>query len=405
MNTTYLHTLWEILIISFEILLFYIFVRSKLTFRRKTIFSYTAQVIYLAIQVCITYLCNRNMISTLFTIFLSLLLNIIFIWIFFQESFLYISLIAVFVFLSTNIFNRKMYLTLLQKVTYTILSILGIGIAHYILLLTLKFSQNAALAEETNSLILINLSFLAMFLALLIYISQLGQSKEQNIKYLELEKQHELEEQQYRILLNTTESLREMKHDTKHHLDVIKALAEQNELQKLQDYVTAYDDFLEKGHYLLSSGNTAIDCIMSSKLALAKQNHIAFDYSIMTPHPFPIDDILLSSLLGNILDNAIEGCVRSKSEKDTFEPWIRFYIKPFQNMVLIHSENNYEGKLNVNPNFGFFSTKQEPHHGLGLKRIRDIVSENNGFFQYSTDNNIFTLHIIIPLKEESVIEP
>ncbi|MGN0353262.1 MAG: sensor histidine kinase [Roseburia sp.] len=320
-------------------------------------------------------------------------------------SFLYISLIAVFVFLSINIFNRKMYLTLLQKVTYTILSILGIGIAHYILLLTLKFSQNAALAEETNILILINLSFLAMFLALLIYISQLGQSKEQNIKYLELEKQHELEEQQYRILLNTTESLHEMKHDTKHHMDVIKTLAEQNELQKLQDYVTAYDDFLEKGHYLLSTGNTAIDCIMSSKLALAKQNHIAFDYSIMTPHPFPIDDILLSSLLGNILDNAIEGCVRSKSEKDTFEPWIRFYIKPFQNMVLIHSENNYEGKLSINPNFGFFSTKQEPHHGLGLKRIRDIVSENNGFFQYSTDNNIFTIHIIIPLKEESVIEP
>lgn len=153
-----------------------------------------------------------------------------------------------------------------------------------------------------------------MFIFLLIYIYQLGQTKEQNIKYLKLEKQYELEEQQYRILLSTTESLRLLKHDTKHHLSVIKSLTENNEINKLKDYVSSYCLELEKSNLLITSGNTAIDCILSSKLMYAKQQNIDIEYSVIVPSPFPLDDISLSSLLGNLLDNAIEACLRSSKK-------------------------------------------------------------------------------------------
>lgn len=447
MSLIYLYNIWEIFIIFLELVLFYIFIYSKLTLRTRLLSTYIKQGIYLVLQIFATYLCNHNMISSIYTILLSFLLNVIFLKVFFIEScffilfwsviyaliciiaeyitmtipqffshltldkillggnmripftFIYISLIAVFVFLFINVFNKKIYLSNLQKIIYIILAFFGISISHYILVVTIQFSQNSYLTKYINSLIIINMCFITMFLAMLVYIYQLGISKEQSIKYLNIKKQYELEEQQYNILLNTTNSLREIKHDTKHHLDVIKTMAQQNKLKELQNYISDYNNSLEKTNYLISTGNTAVDCIVSLKLALAKQNDINIKYSIMLPEPFPIDNISLSSLLGNILDNAVEGCTRSKLNDENFKPWIYFYIKPFQNMVIIHSENNFYGNINITNDKKIISSKNNKNHGLGLKRISDIVSQSNGIFKYLLENNIFTIHIIIPLKE------
>ena len=150
-----------------------------------------------------------------------------------------------------------------------------------------------------------------MLLSLLAYIYQLGKSKEQNIQYLKKEKQYELEEQEYRLLLNTTSSLRTMKHDIKQHLSVIRTLAEQNETQKLCEYINSYFQELEKTNILLTTGNTAIDCLVSSKLSYAKELNIPIQYSVIIPAVFPMDDISLSSVIGNLLDNAIESSLRS----------------------------------------------------------------------------------------------
>lgn len=443
-----LNTLWEILIICCEVILFYTFIHTKFNIQKKSTLSYLLQAVYLCGHIIITYVCNFFMVSTLFTIILSLCMDTIFIKLFFQTtifyslfwsviysavcisaeyitltipqfffsssieqtlkggnlripiSCIYIALIAIFVFIFGNIFSQKIHLLTSQKIIYTMLSILGIGISHYILILTIEFSRNPYLAPKTNNLIIINLFFIAMFISLLTYIYQLGKTKEQNIKYLKLEKQHELEEQQYRILLNTTDSLRILKHDTKHHLLVIKALIEHNEIIKLQEYVASYLLELETSSLLLSTGNTAIDCILSAKLLCAKQHNITMNYSVIVPSVFPLDDISLSSLLGNLLDNAIESCLRSSKNNESFIPWIHFYMKPFQNMVLIHAENPYSETLKRNSKHQFISSKDEANHGFGLKRIESIVSENNGILQISSDNNIFSVHMMIPLKEE-----
>lgn len=448
MNIPFISTLWEIFIISLEVILFYLFICSKLHLKRVSSVFYSATFSYLFVQVIITFFCNYYSVSTLITIILSLVLNFIFCCCFFSAtiflsffysciysgiclfaeyitltipqfvahinvseilaggtlripfSFLYVSLIAVFVFIFVNLFSEKIYLNANQKATYILISIVGISFSHYIMILTLRFTKDPLMDSVTNNLIIINLSFLTMFLALLLYIYQLGCTKEQNIQYLEKIMQQELEEKQYRILLNTTQSLREMKHDMKHHLEVIKLLVSKGDTQKLLDYVSTYTSSVEETHHLLSTGNTAIDCIMSAKLALAKQNNLIIEYSVIAPSPFPLDDITLSSLLGNILDNAIEACTTSISLDKSFVPYIYFYIKPFQNMVLIHCENNYSFEIRIDKNKNILSSKNSKNHGFGLKRIYDIISESDGIVQHSTNDNRFILHIMIPLKDE-----
>lgn len=444
MNT---HLLVEISIVFLEALLFYIFIHAKLSHIRVNCKNNIYQFIYLVGYVVIIYSCNLANVSTMVTIMLSLIMDTVFIKLFFSQSlfyslflgamyssicmiaeyitlmipqvitktpveqmlaggnlrtpisFSYIALVAVLVFLFAHLFKQNMYLSLLQKISYVLLSISGIAISHYILILTLTFAQNDAFQSKLNHLIWINMFFLIMLLSLLVYIYQLGKSKEQNIQYLKKEKQYELEEQEYRLLLNTTSSLRTMKHDIKQHLSVISTLAEQNELQKLCEYINSYFQELEKTNILLTTGNTAIDCLVSSKLSYAKELNIPIQYSVIIPAVFPMDDISLSSVIGNLLDNAIESSLRSTKNDVHFLPWIKFYIKPFQDMVVLHVENNFDGIFKMDTNSNYLSLKSGNDHGIGLSRVTELITENNGLMTVSTENHIFSVHIILPQKE------
>lgn len=443
-----IETLLEITTIILEVLLFYVFVHSRLIERNSSSAGKLSQYAFLALHASIIYTCNFLGISSVITILLAFSMDTAFTFLFFNVSFFqslfygvayssicmiaeyitlliplmigkvpvehmlaggilrfpisltYIALIAVFVFLFAHLFNKNMHLTLIQKVSYVFLSVIGTSIAHYNLILILNFSQNSALEEELRHLVLANIFFLMMLLFLLVYIYLLGKSKEDNIRYLKQEKQHELEEQQFRILLTTTESLRAIKHDMKHHLSIVKSLAEHGETKQLQDYVNSYYQEIEKTNILLSTGNTAIDCLVSSKLSYAKQLNISVQYSIVIPSSFPMDDIALSSVIGNLLDNAIENSIRSMETTPNFTPWINFYIKPFQDMIVLHVENNYDGLLKKDAKQNILSTKKEPNHGIGLNRVSELVSQNNGIMTVSTERQIFSVHIILPQKEE-----
>lgn len=110
-----------------------------------------------------------------------------------------------------------------------------------------------------------------------------------------------------------------------------------------------------------------------------------------------MDPLSLSSLLGNMWNNSLEACQRLQNGQPNIQPFIHFYIKPFQHMILIHIENNYD-KIIVQNNT-YLSVKEEGSHGLGLKRMAEIVSKVDGVIQINSENNVFTVHIMIPQKE------
>ena len=86
-----------------------------------------------------------------------------------------------------------------------------------------------------------------------------------------------------------------------------------------------------------------MDCILSNKILYAKQLHFDVDYSLMIPASFHMDDMELSSLIGNLWNNAIEACLKYQKLHPDLTPHIDFFIKPYQNMVIFHMENSSTG--------------------------------------------------------------
>ena len=82
----------------------------------------------------------------------------------------------------------------------------------------------------------VDLFFIILFLVLMLYIYQLGYSKEENIRLLEEQKIYELERTEFNSLSETTERLRKMKHDMQIYVDAINVLAKDKKWDELIAY-------------------------------------------------------------------------------------------------------------------------------------------------------------------------
>ena len=92
-------------------------------------------------------------------------------------------------------------------------------------------------------------------------------------------------------------------------------------------------------------------------------------YSVILPEHFPINDIEITGILGNLLDNSIEACTKIERKTDT-HPQINVFLKPQRSMYHIHVENSSSGNYRYKLNGQLDSTKtDQKNHGKGLTNV------------------------------------
>lgn len=445
----YIDSIWEYIVNFLELALFIIFIHKKLRIRAN--YKHQAVLMFLFVSFQFAVLCTLNKmgISSYSTFMSSCVLDIGYAVLFYRDSIirrifwgfsysiiclvaeqisffipvtlykgaslelllggtlrkpytmLYLAMIAVFVLLFHSIGNKDISLSPFQKVAYIFIAISGLAIGHYILRLTLESVDKFGDSSFSARLSLVDLFFIILFLVLMLYIYQLGYSKEENIRLLEEQKIYELERTEFNSLSETTERLRKMKHDMQIYVDAINVLAKDKKWDELIAYTEQYHNTLATTQSAIATGNIAIDCILTAKLDYAEKHGIKTEYSIMAPENFPLDSVELSSILGNIWNNSIEAGERLIISDPTEHPYIYFYIKPYQNMILIHIENNYDGVIKGSIDGDILSVKQGKEHGLGIRLVKELVEKADGVLQITSDNKIFSVHIMIPDKENN----
>lgn len=445
----YIDSIWEYIVNFLELALFIIFIHKKLRIRAN--YKHQAVLMFLFVSFQFAVLCTLNKmgISSYSTLMSSCVLDIGYAVLFYRDSIirrifwgfsysiiclvaeqisffipvtlykgaslelllggtlrkpytmLYLAMIAVFVLLFHSIGNKDIFLSPFQKVAYIFIAISGLAIGHYILRLTLESVDKFGDSSFSARLSLVDLFFIILFLVLMLYIYQLGYSKEENIRLLEEQKIYELERTEFNSLSETTERLRKMKHDMQIYVDAINVLAKDKKWDELIAYTEQYHNTLATTQSAIATGNIAIDCILTAKLDYAEKHGIKTEYSIMAPENFPLDSVELSSILGNIWNNSIEAGERLIISDPTEHPYIYFYIKPYQNMILIHIENNYDGVIKGSIDGDILSVKQGKEHGLGIRLVKELVEKADGVLQITSDNKIFSVHIMIPDKENN----
>ena len=186
-----------------------------------------------------------------------------------------------------------------------------------------------------------------------------------------------------------------LRHEMKNHVIAMQILMEGGEYEKTRCYLSGLaeqQDLISKvrycEHYLLNA-------IVSTRLSGLKEAGIEVFHNIAVPKKLHIPDGDLSSLLMNILDNALEAV----SEVQTEDKWLELKIFLKKSYLYIYCKNVTDNRFLYNGT-DYLSTKENPeNHGHGLRIIRQIVNKHGGILNISHTAHTFTLEAAI--KEEA----
>ena len=244
------------------------------------------------------------------------------------------------------------------------------------------------------------LSLGAVSILLFFLFASLGRQYKKNRSLMEINELQKLEQTQYESMEASNKALRAWKHDNADHLQTIAMLIEQqqylackqyiHELLKISDFDTPY----------IHTGNHIVDAILSAKKSEACNKGIDFTYELYLPRPskMTLADIHMCSLLGNLMNNAIEACTSIQN------PYIHLEIKMTQfEQMLITLENSSAGNYHYDSGNHLISTKKEHGHGIGLKQIIKIVENAGGILELLPKHDCFSVSILLPLKFENEV--
>lgn len=176
-------------------------------------------------------------------------------------------------------------------------------------------------------------------------------------------------------------------HDYKHNIANLITLADNNNLDGIKAYLQSENKLLTKKLFYYKTGNDTIDTILNIKQRTAEDKGIAFIISAEIPEKCPVSSAHFASVLGNLLDNAIEASIDEES------PFVEVKIKPVKSYLMIVVSNKC-----TKSNIELKTTKSDKQlHGIGINSVKQTVKSYKGTFVTDHTDGIFNAEIMIPM--------
>ena len=201
--------------------------------------------------------------------------------------------------------------------------------------------------------------------------------KTQNLYYLK----------QFEEIKNSNNNIQAIQHDMNNHVLTLQTLAEKDKSEDIYQYISHLRDDLRKNKSI-DTGNPTIDSILSAKMSTADESGKSMSVSVQIPDNLTIDDVDMTILLGNLLDNAID-----HSSGD-----ICVLIRYTSGRLLLLCENPIDFTPVKSSRFFKSSKENSALHGYGLLNMQRIATKYSGEVQCNIENGVFTTRILLYLS-------
>ncbi|BBM17050.1 sensor histidine kinase [Enterococcus avium] len=203
-----------------------------------------------------------------------------------------------------------------------------------------------------------------------------------NQEYQLQEQRHELLEEYYQQVEKHQQEVRKIKHDLKNQLCSIVGYLDMNNEQTANQQINDLIQQLDSSELPSFTQHTGVNALLRLHYQLIKQAGITCEFEIKCPETMNFSDADLSSLIGNILDNAREACEQCQKRK-----YIQLKMIYFNHSLVVSCENSTEGRV-----MSLATRKQDSaNHGFGMKSIREIIEKHHGQLNYTSDDYSFNL--------------
>ena len=220
------------------------------------------------------------------------------------------------------------------------------------------------------------------------------QVKEVQIRF-EKDALHNIMEMQYKNYQLSKENIdmvNQKYHDLKHQINLLKSGADS---EKAGEYLEQMEREIKIYETQNKTGNKVLDTILTSKSMHCQRHGIELKFMGEGQLLNFMEDMDISALFGNMLDNAIESVVKIKDRQKRL---ISLHVIQDKQFIRIRTENYCEENVQFQDGIPITTKKDKRFHGYGMKSMKKIVEKYGGSVMAGKANNWFELKILIPMK-------
>lgn len=301
--------------------------------------------------------------------------------------FLVCILIIIFIKIINKILKNKIYV----YASYIIL----VNSVFIILKILVRFAEMHGPFQIEQYLIIMEvvpqLAIIAITVTIYIVI-EMKKENEERIKEKQAYNRLETKNDYYEKVEESQNQIRKLYHDMNNHLYNIQMMNKSSE--DASDYIVSLQNELKEARKTRLSGNSLFDIIVDEKMNICKNKGIEFDIDADSKNTGFIKNIDMSSILANILDNAIEACDKMTSNKK----YIKLTSMWADDMFVIICENSKENEVKKIGDRFITDKLNKSEHGIGIKSVEKSVKNYDGNMMIFCDDSLFKVKIMIPKK-------
>lgn len=208
-----------------------------------------------------------------------------------------------------------------------------------------------------------------------------------------IQDREEQDKRYFEIIEQSNKDMRIFSHDIKNHLMQIRNL---ENIEAVNNYIDSIYPNVEKFSFTGISKNKMLDLIISKYMTLCESKNIRFSVDVKTANLVYVQDSDLSTILNNLLDNAVEAAEQADNG------FIQVHIFSKSN---IHDGLVIKNSSNVSPKEENGELKTTKHnkkmHGIGTKSIQKTLKKYDAVYGWKYDEKlkVFETDIVFSKKD------
>lgn len=196
-----------------------------------------------------------------------------------------------------------------------------------------------------------------------------------------MERQISVQVQSYAQLTRSIEAAQMARHDLRHHLGTMTALAAQNNIAGLSAYLAEYRQGLPEENSLPICGNYTVDIIARHCLQQAQESGAKLDIRLNLPAETGILNTDLTVVFGNLLENAANSVSRQKSGKK----YVSARCGIERGRLLLTVDNSVD------------EAEAPSKEGIGQSSVKAVVEKYHGTVRFRQQNGVYEASVLLVL--------
>lgn len=259
-----------------------------------------------------------------------------------------------------------------------------------------SFDQNHEMyGWDAYALFLVSIAgvFYSIFLTLGLAIKNILSNRQNR----DLQSFMQMQGQQYHYQLQQTVAVRRFKHDLVNHIGVLRELLNQNKTDAAKEYIDTIWNIQNEFDLKIHTGDSFLDVIINYYSYLAEKENIEFVVSGKLTEKMHLEMFDITTLMGNILQNAMEAAVKAAVPK------IRIELVEHKKEFFMVVSNSVAERIDTPKAFFVTSKGDKENHGFGTKNIVATVEKYHGecYRESLVENGEVMFQISIAIPKEN----